>query len=100
MDNITAFLLASLTHDMKSYLSVIDVIIKNFKSTNLTDEQISMLNLLNITKNSMCLMVNNASGLTRIENNNIKLNKTKFNIKETIDEIFLGVHAIRTVIYQ
>ena len=42
-------LLSNLTHDMKSYLSVIESIVTAMQTTSLTDEQQSMLNLLYYT---------------------------------------------------
>jgi len=82
------YLLTSLTHDMKSYLSVIDAITSNLKTTELTDEQMSMLNLLSTTKNSMCMMVNNTLSLSKLENKHLVLHKNKFNLKKVLNNTF------------
>jgi len=87
-DKLVPYLLASLTHDMKSYLSVIDAITSNLKTTYLTDEQMSMLNLLSSTKNSMCIMVNNTLSLSKLENKKLFLHKEKFNIKKLLNATF------------
>jgi signal transduction histidine kinase len=83
--NDTATLLINLTHDMKSYLSVIDAIISNLKNTNLTDEQQSLLNLLNHTKNSMCSMVNNTLSFSKLENTQLILKISEFDINELLN---------------
>jgi len=83
--NDTATLLSNLTHDMKSYLSVIDAIISNLKNTKLTDEQQSLLNLLKHTKNSMCSMVNNTLSFSKLENKQLTLKNTIFDINELLN---------------
>lgn len=82
-------LLASVTHDLKNYIAVIEAVSFNLRESNLTDDQKYSIDLIEYSKDSMLALINNTLNWSKAKNNKLELNNENFRfykvVKDTIN---------------
>lgn len=80
--------LANMSHEIRTPMNAILGSIQLLRLECVTEEQSKFIKILNESVNTMLSVVNNLLDISKIESGTFKLNSERFNLKETINNIY------------
>jgi len=80
--------LANISHELRTPMNGILAALQLIKLEDIDEEQIKYIKILNDSANTMLRVINNLLDVSKIESGAFKLNIERFNLRETINNIY------------